>query len=106
MSIFGDMCCRCDKKRTKKSFEGVPTCETCQLQIEAERQAASEATRQCPIDSSVMKKEIVNNIIIDRCEKCGGVWLDSGELDVLKKAIQSGAGGDLATGMVLGMAIG
>jgi len=53
-----------------------------------------------------MKKDLVHNIIIDRCENCGGVWFDGGELDVLKKAIESGAGGDFATGMVVGMVIG
>jgi len=72
------------------------------MKIKADR----EETRLCPTDSNVMDKDIVHNVIIDRCEKCGGVWLDGGELDVMKKAIESGAGGDFATGMVLGMAIG
>ena len=102
MGLFGEKCCRCGKKRTKKSFEGVPTCDECELKIKA----SQEEARLCPIDSNVMKKDVVHNVIIDRCDQCGGVWLDGGELDVMKKTIESGAGGDFAIGMVLGMAIG
>jgi len=102
MGLFGEKCLRCGKKRTRKSLEGVPTCDGCELDLEAGR----EEKRLCPIDSAEMKKEVVCNVILDRCETCGGVWLDGGELDVLKEAIESGADGDFATGMVLGMAIG
>jgi ribosomal protein L37AE/L43A len=102
MGLFGDKCFRCGEKRTKKSFEGVPTCTACELEVKARR----EKTRLCPVDSSEMRKRIVHNIVIDRCGRCGGVWLDGGELDLLTKAIESGAESDFATGMFLGMAIG
>jgi hypothetical protein len=101
MGLFGDKCYRCGK-RTRKSFGGVPTCEECELKDKAK----VEKPRQCPIDSNVMKKEVVRNVIIDRCKKCGGVWLDGGELEVIKKAIESGAGGDFVTGLLLGIVIG
>ncbi|MGB0692178.1 MAG: zf-TFIIB domain-containing protein [Pseudomonadales bacterium] len=30
-------------------------------------------------------------IVIDRCPKCQGVWLDGGELERLKGGVESGA---------------
>tara|TARA_B110000503_G_scaffold63002_1_gene99648 strand:- start:8951 stop:9169 length:219 start_codon:yes stop_codon:yes gene_type:complete len=45
--------------------------------------AADENIRQCPLDASPMKKEIAHMIVIDKCPKCHGVWLDGGELDKL-----------------------
>jgi hypothetical protein len=102
MGIFGEKCLRCGEARTKKSFDGVPTCDTCRLKIDAKR----EVTRLCPIDSNVMRKDVIHNVIIDRCDKCGGVWLDGGELDVMKEAIEAGAGANFTTGMILGMAMG
>ena len=65
-----------------------------------------EAVRSCPVDSASTKKDVVHNVIIDRCGKCGGIWLDGGELEVLKKAIETGADDDFFTGMCLGMVIG
>jgi hypothetical protein len=101
MGILGDKCYRCGK-RTKKLFGGVPTCEECQLEVEAR----GEKLRQCPIDSNMMKKEVVHSVIIDRCKKCGGVWLDGGELEIMKKAIKSGEGDNFLIGFLLGMLIG
>lgn len=100
--IFGERCARCGVTRTKKEFEGLPTCDTCQLEIRADR----EEKRPCPMCREPMAKSVVLNVIVDKCPSCHGAWLDGGELDLLKKAIEGGAGGDFATGMVLGMAIG
>jgi Zn-finger nucleic acid-binding protein len=50
-----------------------------------------------------MEKEVIQNVIVDRCRACSGVWLDGGELDLLRKAIQAGAGGDFTMGLVIGM---
>ena len=77
MNLLGQKCSRCGKHRTRKSLEGVPTCDVCELAIKADQ----EDLRQCPCDSNTMKKDIVHNIIIDRCEKCGGVWLDGEDLE-------------------------
>ncbi len=100
MGLFGDKCYRCGKQ-TRKSSGGVPTCEECELKDRAK----VEKSLQCPIDSNVMKKEVVHNVIIDRCKKCGGIWLDGDELEVMKKAIESDAGDDFAMGFLLGMLI-
>jgi len=100
--IFGERCVRCGQTRTKREFEGVPTCDACELAVRADRETAWA----CPSCSAEMEKRVVLNVIVDQCRECHGAWLDAGELDVLKGAIDSGAGSDLATGMLLGMAIG
>lgn len=102
MGLFGEKCFRCGNNRTSKSFEGVPTCEQCELKIKAGR----EESRRCPVDSNIMKKVVVNNVIIDRCEKCGGIWIDKGELELIKDAIDSSQGDRLGDGLLLGMLLG
>ena len=100
--IFGEQCVRCNKTRTKTQFEGVPTCEKCEVEINADR----EPKRPCPTCNSPMDKTVVLNVIVDKCPSGHGAWLDGGELEVLKKAIETGASNQFATGMVMGMVIG
>lgn len=38
---------------------------------------------QCPVCHSRMNREYISNIEIDRCEKCGGIFLDKGELEMI-----------------------
>lgn len=101
-NLFGERCARCGVTRTKQEFEGLPTCDKCQLEIKARR----EEKRPCPMCNAVMEKSIVLNVIVDKCPACQGAWLDGGELELLKKAIEEGAGDNFATGMLLGMAAG
>ena len=100
--IFGDHCARCGEKRTKKEFEGLPTCEKCQLEIGAER----EDVRPCPACNTDMQKTVISNVIVDKCPTCHGAWLDGGELDLIKKAVEADSGSDFATGMIVGMTVG
>ena len=100
--IFGEHCARCGEKRTKNEFEGLPTCDKCKLDIEAER----EDVRPCPACKVSMEKTVTSNVIVDKCPTCHGAWLDGGELDLIKKAVEDGAGGDFASGMIIGMAMG
>jgi len=79
----------------------VPTCESCEELLAASLVAKGEAARQCPLDSTAMTKEIVCSIVIDRCPSCNGVWLDGGELDLLKQAIKAGMSDDFARVMLL-----
>ena len=102
MGLFGEKCLRCGQQRTKQKVDGIPTCDACGLKLKAEK----ETKRQCPVDGSEMSKDVVFNIIIDRCPKCSGVWLDGGELDLVKKGIESGAPDNFGAGLLLGMAIG
>jgi hypothetical protein len=100
--IFGERCVRCDKARTKKEYEGLPTCEACELEL----LAAREVKRACPACNASMEKTIVQKVIVDKCPACHGAWLDGGELDLVKKAMESGESTSFATGMILGMAVG
>ncbi|MET0552625.1 MAG: zf-TFIIB domain-containing protein [Vicinamibacteria bacterium] len=45
-----------------------------------------ETVRLCPVDGSPLTVESRSNVDIDRCPECGGVWLNSGELDVILRA--------------------
>jgi len=34
-----------------------------------------------------MKKEVYRGILVDKCAHCGGIWLDKGEYDSIKKGV-------------------
>ena len=87
-------CARCNKNSTKREFEGKPTCAECKTELLVGR----ESTRTCPVDGSTLRKEHNNEIIVDRCPQCTGVWLDAGEIEAIKEAAQSEG---IAVGMVV-----
>ena len=99
MSLLGDKCSRCGQRRTRREYEGLPTCESCEQMIEAKVKAAKEQVRKCPIDQADMGKEIILNLVVDRCPSCRGVWLDGGELEQMKGSIEAGLAQDLIRGM-------
>jgi len=35
------------------------------------------------VDHGPLSKEIVWNVVLDRCTQCGGIWFDEGELRLL-----------------------
>ena len=50
--------------------------------------AEAEATgqtgaRQCPLGHGALAEVRHDQVVIDRCNTCGGVWLDGGELELL-----------------------
>jgi Zn-finger nucleic acid-binding protein len=50
------------------------------LKVSEAAKAAGTSTMQCPrCDGKLIEAKIVE-VTIDTCNKCGGVWLDSGEL--------------------------
>lgn len=100
--LFGEKCVRCGNQRTKKEHEGLPTCDECQQKLKAER----EDKRRCPIDGAEMAKDVILNVILDRCPTCHGIWLDKGELDLIKEAAEEDGGSGFTTGLVTGMVIG
>lgn len=83
----GRDCQKCGQHLTNRQFEGVPTCSACELSIRAER----EERLECRHDGALMQKEILEDIIVDRCPECRGVWFDGGELEVLSAAIRRDA---------------
>ena len=88
------ICTHCNNNRTKREFEKQPTCPECKTKV----LIAREPTRNCPVDGSTLLKEHSNEIIIDRCPKCKGVWLDAGEIEAIKEAAEEEA---IAIGMIL-----
>ena len=52
-----------------------------QLKVAAEAKAAGVSSMQCPRCDGSLKENTFENVSIDTCDKCGGVWLDSGELE-------------------------
>lgn len=56
-----------------------------QMKASAEAKAAATAAMQCPRCDGTLAAAKVADVSIERCDKCGGVWLDSGELEQLTK---------------------
>jgi hypothetical protein len=101
MGLFGEKCLRCGKRRTKHTFDGVPTCEACELEIRTWSDAAKEGVQTCPNDGADMVKDVVLNVVIDRCPSCNSVWLDGGELELIRTAVANGVALDLARAVTL-----
>ncbi len=91
-------CVHCKTQKTKREFENQATCTDCQKNIQISR----EPQRACPVDGTLLEKHCDNELIIDRCPKCDGIWLDAGELEIIKAAIRSEG---MGTGVALGMII-
>ncbi len=45
--------------------------------------------RQCPVDDFTLRPTEYEDVTIDVCLHCGGIWLDAGELEVLQKTQDS-----------------
>ncbi len=51
---------------------------------DADRAAGIAAERnKCPRDGATLEATDRSHVTIDVCPKCGGVWLDKGELEIL-----------------------
>jgi hypothetical protein len=55
--------------------------------LDAERKKAerSVSTIKCPRCGGELKEQHVEDVKIDECRDCHGVWLDPGELDQLRR---------------------
>lgn len=104
MPLTSPACVRCGQPVPDPLKVDVPTCERCLELIRQRLQADAETPRRCPVDGAVMEKKVVHQVVIDRCPTCGGVWIDGGELQPLRRAIAGGDRDPLARTVVLGMA--
>jgi hypothetical protein len=54
--------------------------------LDADRKKSGAASQQitCPRDGSPLVETESENVKIDSCPKCKGVWLDAGELEQLR----------------------
>lgn len=101
MSLFAAKCVRCGE-RTRQTYQNKPTCDRCRDELEVALAKIREVARVCPADDTTLKKEIVHGVIIDRCPTCGGVWLDSGELDRMNQEVAEDVLKAMAYGRPLG----
>ena len=61
-----------------------------QMKASAEAKAAGTSSMQCPRCDGSLKESKFEEVLIDTCDTCGGVWLDSGELEQLTKKDKGG----------------
>lgn len=64
------------KRRDKESLDRLRA-----ALAEARAQDEHSATMQCPRCNGTLKEEVYDEVRIDRCDTCTGVWLDAGELE-------------------------
>jgi len=55
------------------------------MKVAQEAKAAGTSTMICPRCGGSLKEGKFDDVSLDTCEKCGGVWLDSGELEKVTK---------------------
>ena len=59
--------------------------------LAAEAEAAGKGpARLCPLGHGALAEVRHDQVVIDRCDTCGGVWLDAGELELLTKHTEGG----------------
>jgi predicted Zn-ribbon and HTH transcriptional regulator len=65
--------------------------------LDAERKAAERSKHfmKCPKCGSDLKETELKHVKVDVCPDCKGMWLDSGELDLIGKVRDSAMGGFL-----------
>ena len=101
MEIYGDNCHSCDQK-TRRIHNDKPTCGQCIVIMEARH----EEIRKCPVDGTDMKKEILHNIILDRCSECSGLWFDKNELESFEQLIRQVSSENLVHEIIRGITSG
>lgn len=57
-----------------------------------EANGISESSKKCPRCEEIILNKVFflgySEIVLDRCENCGGFWLDGGELDLINKELE------------------
>jgi Zn-finger nucleic acid-binding protein len=60
------------------------------MKVAEEAKAAGTSSMRCPRCDGNLKESKFKDLLINTCEKCGGVWLDPGELEQLTKKESGG----------------
>jgi len=55
------------------------------MKVAEEAKAAGTSSMRCPRCDGSLAESKFEEVFIDTCDKCGGVWLDSGELEQLTR---------------------
>ncbi|HYW73730.1 MAG TPA: zf-TFIIB domain-containing protein [Pyrinomonadaceae bacterium] len=79
-------CFRCGKRQEGEqlasSVEGNKFCPECWVKVNA----VGEGSRKCPVDGvDMIKRRVADAVVIDTCQKCGGLWFDKGELEIIER---------------------
>jgi len=56
------------------------------------------------VDGAAMRKDVVENLLIDRCPDCGGIWLDHDEIEALLRLAAERNDEGFMNGVILGLA--
>lgn len=95
-----ELCVRCRERPSSEVMGGLPTCARC-AELVREK---TKVRRTCPVDGTEMRKETVQNILLDRCPDCGGVWLDHDELSALLRIAAEHTDEGFMNAVLLGLA--
>jgi uncharacterized protein len=60
------------------------------MKIAAQAKEAGLSSMSCPRCDGTLKEIQFEGALIDTCDKCAGVWLDSGELETIIKKDKNG----------------
>lgn len=79
-------CYRCAKQfadeQLTQSSSGNRFCPECWVKVNA----LGEGARKCPVDGvDLIKRRVADAVVIDGCDRCGGVWFDKGELEIMER---------------------
>ena len=55
------------------------------MKVAEEAKAAGTSSMRCPRCDGNLTESKFEEVLIDTCDNCGGVWLDSGELEQLTR---------------------
>ena len=57
-------------------------------ELDALRQTQERATHlnRCPKDGNELVERELHHVKVDICTACGGMWLDAGEMDLIREA--------------------
>jgi len=53
------------------------------LRAKMQQESRDSTQLRCPRDGGEMVTVTIENVQVDRCTQCGGMWLDAGELEQL-----------------------
>ncbi len=68
------------------------------MKVSEDAKAAGTSSMRCPRCDGTLVANEIDEVSVDTCDKCGGIWLDSGELEQLTKREGGGFFGKLFGG--------
>jgi uncharacterized protein len=57
-----------------------------ELQVEKKQDESLASALSCPKCDGTLSEVLFEEIKIDKCDKCNGIWLDAGELEQITKS--------------------